>query len=101
MAHHVLGVSFEKLKDQVSQLDEGTIEERVSRHKAEEYLDLWKKMKVEAERNAGGSTASEGLLAQEIKLKDRLFIETGEDVDDIFLAFKHYGLNQEITEEDR
>jgi len=30
-----------------------------------------------------------------------LFIETGEDVDDIFIAFRHYGLNPEITQEDR
>ena len=64
-------------------------------------MTLWKKLKIEAERNPSASSSSEGLLAQEIKLKDRLFIETGEDVDDIFLAFKHYGLNAEVTEEDR
>jgi len=32
MAHHVLGANFSKIKDQVANLDEGTIEERVSRH---------------------------------------------------------------------
>lgn len=64
-------------------------------------MELWKKIKIEAEKNAGNATNSEGLLAQEIRLKDKLFVETGEDVDDIFLAFKHYGLNQEITAEDR
>jgi hypothetical protein len=30
-----------------------------------------------------------------------LFVETGEDVDDIFAAFRHYKLNPEITDEDR
>jgi len=30
-----------------------------------------------------------------------LFIDFGEDVEDIFAAFKHYGLNMEITEDDK
>ena len=34
-------------------------------------------------------------------MKDRLFIEYGEDIDDTFAAFKHYKLNSEVTEEDR
>jgi hypothetical protein len=30
-----------------------------------------------------------------------LFIKFGEDIDDTFAAFKHYGLNPEITADDR
>ena len=34
-------------------------------------------------------------------MKDRLFVEMGEDVDDAFAAFKHYKLNPNLTAEDR
>jgi hypothetical protein len=68
--------------------------------KAEEYLVAWKKMKLQAMSEETGAS-DEALIKTENKLKDKLFIQFGEDVDDIFAAFKHYGLNPEITEEDR
>ncbi len=40
-------------------------------------------------------------MALDTRLKDKLFIEYGEDVEDTFAAFRHYKLKQEITEEDR
>ena len=55
MAHHILGAQFDKLKGESNAQNEDVtnIEERVTRHKADEYLGLWKKMRVEAERNQG------------------------------------------------
>ena len=64
-------------------------------------LEAWKKMKVESENETSLGASRESLLAQESKLKDRLFIEFGEDVDDAFAAFKFYELDTNITEEDR
>ena len=35
------------------------------------------------------------------QLKDKLFIQTGEDQYDTFLAFHHYGFNTKLTDSDR
>jgi len=40
-------------------------------------------------------------LADETELKDKLFVEFGEDIDDAFAAFKHYKLNTNLTDDDR
>ena len=82
--------------------EEGKIEERITEEKAHEYLGVWKKLKIRAELNhkeeySGSNT--EPLL--DTKINDELYIETGEDVEDIFAAFKHYNLKAEITNEDR
>lgn len=79
--------------------EEGAIEERISQIRAEEILDLYKKLKVKSDFAHGAGSASEPLL--DTKVKDQLFIETGEDIDDIFAAFAHYKLNFEISEEDK
>ena len=64
-------------------------------------LEAWKKMKVQAENEIGSGVTQDALLANDNKLKDKLFIEFGEDVDDAFAAFKFYGLNVEVTDDDR
>jgi hypothetical protein len=66
---------------------------------AEKILELYKRMQIEAEVEYGDD--QEGLLENEREMKERLFVETGEDVEDIFIAFKHYGMNHHITEDDR
>ena len=73
--------------------EEGKIEERISQVRAEEILDIYKRLKASYENEGGQieSRANEPLL--DTKVNDQLFIETGEDVDDIFAAFKHYKLN--------
>lgn len=45
MAHHALGVSFDKLREAGNAPVE-SIEERVSQADAERYLDLYKKLKM-------------------------------------------------------
>ena len=34
-------------------------------------------------------------------LKDQLFIKTGEDLVDTFMAFEKYGMNQKLSSQDR
>ncbi len=84
----------------VSEEEEGKIEERISQVRAEELLEAWKRLKVKGERDNTSASNSTPLL-EDTKVNDELFIETGEDFDDIFKAFKHYGLKAEITDEDR
>ena len=65
-------------------------------------LDAWKRYNVKAEEHDHtAETSNAHLLSDENKIKDKLFIEFGEDVEDIFAAFKHYGLSTEITDDDR
>ena len=78
---------------------EATIEERVSATKAAEILQVFKALLVQAEAEFAHDPVR---LAEEREAcKEQLFVEFGEDVDDIFAAFKHYGLSTEVTEEDR
>ena len=95
----------------------GNIESRVTRARAEELLAAWKKILVAYEKegnnvdvllagDAAGNTASlinadKGENVELEQLKDQLFITTGEDQYDCFLAFNHYGLNTELTDNDR
>lgn len=107
MAQHILKPDMNKLKSlgysAAADEEQGDIESRISRHRAAELLEAWKKMKVQAEEESERTTEGnqEALLKLDTKLKDQLFIEHGEDIDDTFAAFKHYGLNTEITQEDR
>ena len=81
--------------------EESKIEERISQIKAEEYLEVWKRLNIKEERAHAGHSERHEPLLRDSKLKDKLFVETGEDVEDIFNAFKHYRLNHEITDDDR
>ena len=108
MSRHILGFPSSKLLDlqgktgAVEPDEEQGIGERVSRNAAEKLLESWKQMKIEAEQSsATAGQNSESLLLEETKIKDRLFVEHGEDVDDAFAAFRYYGLDSNITENDR
>ena len=106
MTRHILNPEQELMQKFVgfalgSGDEEEGIEERIAQVRARELLEAWKKIQVQAENELGGAGAHDQLLAQENRLKDRLFIETGEDIDDTFAAFKHYGLDPKITDEDR
>lgn len=79
--------------------EEGKIEERISQIRAEEILEIWKKLKVKSEKDNGTGNSLEPLL--DTKVNDELYIETGEDVDDIFKAFKHYNLHAKVSDDDR
>ena len=93
MANHILKPNQSKLQEAAQQ--KGNIAERVTRIKAEDYLTEWKKLKfsngVEDESN------TEVIRS----LKDKLFIQTGEDVEDIFEAFNYYQLDTTLTQEDK
>ena len=101
MAFHVITPDHNKYAEAANSysLDQSTIEERISLVKAEEILEEWKKIQLEAELELGED--KEALLENQEGLKEKLFVQFGEDVDDIFLAFKHYGLNHYLSEEDR
>jgi hypothetical protein len=106
MAHSILQGPYERFlaagESEQTYVNTQSIEERVSQAEAEKMLDAWKRYNVRAEGHVHTEeTTSAHLLSDENKIKDKLFIEFGEDVEDIFAAFKHYGLNAEITEEDR
>lgn len=91
----------------------GDIASRVSKARAEQLLHEWKKILIEYEREGydvdtifqGSGDASDGLISavsSELEgLKDKLFILTGEDQYDTFMAFDHYGLNMKLTDKDR
>lgn len=66
-------------------------------------MTIWKKLLFEAESDPKNTANSleEGLLDDQTTLKDKLFVETGEDVSDIFAAFAHYKLNDALTPDDR
>lgn len=87
-----------------------SIESRVSIRDAEELLQAWNEILDEYEQN-GGNVASlfssaatgsgvreslvgnDGAINPELQsLKDKLFIQTGEDSHDTFTAFEHYRL---------
>jgi hypothetical protein len=102
MAIHVLKPNLMKLQEASSKKeDDSTIEERVTRIKADEYLEAWKKLKVKHGMNDNVYELSESTQERENHLKIELFNQFGEDVDDIFKAFRHYGLDPNVTEEDR
>jgi hypothetical protein len=88
----------------------GDISKRITKLQAQEYADHWTKLqtdhnaelnRLERLKNEGSSISEtdEAKIATLLEMdadqtnlyiKDRLFIETGEDVEDIFLALKFY-----------
>ena len=98
----------------VFDLEEGTIEERIPENRARDLLFEWKKILFEYKQNGGdvealfasqGSGAGESLLmeagsAELEKLKDKLFISTGEDQLDTWEAFAFYKLDPQLTSDD-
>lgn len=91
--------------------DDDKIQDRISEYEARKYMDMWSKIKtgfghekqrLSQLRASGGATPED--IAKMSKIldvsaeeqvnlqKDLLFIESGEDVEDIFLAFKYYKL---------
>ena len=95
-----------------------SIEQRITRSRAEELLKAWFDIlrAYDSEEgkdacslfaaNAGGDM-TQSLLEADVEnpelqdLKDKLFIQTGEDQFDTFTAFKHYRLNHKFTAADR
>ena len=91
----------------------GDIKEKISEYQAKEYLSSWDRIVANHEKelnrlrqlkqNDGDAVSEEDqalmdmLLDQDIQTedtykKDKLFIETGEDVEDIFASFKAWKL---------
>jgi len=82
----------------------GDISKSISRQLAEDYLVEWKRAKDEiimgmngGDLETGNKPLLHGQNPEELLLmqKDRLFVNTGEDVEDIFAAFKYYKLDYE------
>ena len=78
----------------------GDISKQITKQLAEEYLIEWRQaqQQVNSENTdleAGSTRLLDGLNSEELllKQKDKLFINTGEDVEDIFAAFKYYNLS--------
>ena len=121
MALHVVkAADAESLRQQFhlsgtgdADVEYGDIETRVTRARAEQLLTEWKKILVEYEKSGGnidalwqGDGAESGLIGGGDNtnleaLKDKLFIQTGEDQYDTFFAFDHYGLDQKLSDSDR
>lgn len=102
MAFHIMNPDQEKYQEAVrtTYYDENEdIEERVSLAKAEEILEFYKRECIRAEIEYAGDEAAQKEYVEQVK--DHIFIDFNEDVQDAFLAFQHYGLNPNITEEDR
>ena len=84
------------------------IASRVTEADAREYLLKWKKIQIQNEANLDLPANQTSTLLSDAedsealaKCKDELFIQTGQDLIDIFAAFEHYKLDQNISEEDR
>ena len=95
MAAHVLRPNMSRLQE--AGQARGSVAERVTRIKAEEYLGVWKRMKIAANCFEPDDSASEAVR----RLKDELFVKVGEDVQDVFEAFDYYQLDTTITEQDK
>jgi len=87
--------------------EEGDIASRVTEEKANEYLQKWKRILVKNEAALDGAANQTTSLLDQTdneqleKCKDQLFIETGQDLIDIFASFDYYKLNSQLTDEDR
>ena len=104
----------------INDAENGDITERVSRKRAEELLLEWKRILLAHEKEGNDL---EGLFAEQASsgnqerliettgqvshsdeleaLKDKLFVVTGEDQFDTWLAFEHYNLDFKLTSSDR
>ena len=93
-----------------------TITDRVTKARAEELLREWKQILFDYDQQegkdaeslfTGGDQMVSSLLGTDASntelqvLKDKLFIQTGEDQYDTFTAFDHYQLEWNFTERDR
>lgn len=98
--------------DAVINMEDGdNIDSKISEYEARKYLETWnqiktafahEKQRLSQLRSTGGASPEDQAKMskildveqpEQINLqKDLLFIETGEDVEDIFLAFKFYKL---------
>ena len=106
--HIVAGTTIEKLSEGLENftidVEAGTIESRVSHADAIKLHVTWKMILqnyVDQPGNSigavfGETTNTSALITKEsdelTRLKDELFIQTGEDTNDIFEAFAHYNL---------
>ena len=79
--------------------EESDIEERVSMVRAEEILEFYKREVIRGELEFGSDEF--GKQENMEFIKEKIFVDFGEDIQDVFLAFNHYGLNHQITDEDR
>ena len=95
----IQGRGGHEIKDEED--NRGEIQDRVTRSRAETLLKTWKKICIEAEKAPGAST---NLLESEAdleKLKNKLYIQTGEDTEDTWLAFEYYKLDPRLSNRDR
>ena len=95
----------------VAEEDDDKIQDRISEYEARKYMDMWTKIKTgfhhektrltQLRAQGGASPEDQAKMSkildvsaeEQINLqKDLLFIESGEDVEDIFLSFKFYKL---------
>lgn len=75
------------------------IEQRVSLVQAEEILEFYKRECIRAEMDFANDEFGKEEYIEYVK--ERIFIDYGEDIQDVFIAFNHYGMNTNITDNDR
>ena len=73
----------------------------MSLNQAKIFIKEWKKICVAAERASNATTNLLQSNEEVDKLKEQLFIKTGEDTIDIFHAFSFYKLDTNISAKDR
>lgn len=108
MAFYVInpeGSLFDNASDQAKEdpEEEEKIEETISQDTAEQMLSFFKELKVKKlmKVKAGQIDNTAGELAKiDRESKDWLFIKFNQSPDFIEKAWKHYGLNVDITPED-
>ena len=105
MAKHILQPDQTKIDDNETGEDEEAIEARVTQQRAEEMLEAYKRLIVQSRQKAAAANKDQPLLAgynteAEQRVYEQLFVDFGEDISDIKKAFKHYNLDETITEDD-
>ena len=105
MAKHILQPDQTKIDDNETGEDEEAIEARVTQQRAEEMLEAYKRLIVHSRNKAAAANKDQPLLAgynteAEQRVYEQLFVDFGEDISDIKKAFKHYNLDETITEDD-
>lgn len=64
-------------------------------------LEYWKQLRIQGIPSTTADATKEPLMLTEQQLEERLFIRFGEDIVDIRKAFRHYGLDETINEDDK
>ena len=103
MAFHVVTPDFNiyaQAEAKTSYHEEDDIEERIERVKAEEMLEAWKRLVVLRKLELGYDAERDLDDDQIENLKEELFVQFGEDVEDVWIAFKHYKLNPDVSDKD-